>query len=75
MVEIIKKKIKIYGINKTLISWRKTDGSLSSDIIQKFYDAYVVYKKIESKNFLITSFYVFRLSIFYLIKKISQKIF
>ena len=74
-LKLSKKKIKIYGINKTLISWRKTEDSLSSDIFQKFYDAYVIYKKIENKNFLITSFYVFRLSIFYLIKKISQKIF
>ena len=71
----ISKVTKIYGINKTLLSWRKTDNSLSSDVSQKFYDAYKVYKNIENKNALITIFLVLRLSIFYLIKKISQKLF
>ena len=71
----LSKITKIYGINKTLLSWRKTDNSLSSDVSQKFYDAYKVYKNIENKNALITIFLVLRLSIFYLIKKISQKLF
>ena len=71
----LSKVTKIYGINKTLLSWRKTDNSLSSDVSQKFYDAYKVYKNIENKNALITIFLVLRLSIFYLIKKISQKLF
>ena len=62
-------------LTKRLYHGEKLRTLLSSDIFQKFYDAYVIYKKIENKNFLITSFYVFRLSIFYLIKKISQKIF
>ncbi len=66
---------KIYGINKTLLNWRKTENSLSSNITQKFRDAFKVYKKIENKNFLITVFYVFRLSLYFVFKKFKQKIF
>ena len=71
----ISKISEIHGINKKLLYWRKTKNSLSSDIIQKFYDAYIVYKKIENKNFFVTSFYVVRLSIYFVIKRIKQKIF
>ena len=71
----LSKITSIYGIDKDLLLWRKTNNSLSSNIIQKLSDAIVVYKKIENKNFLITFFYVLRLSTFYVIKKIKQKIF
>jgi len=70
----ISKISEIYGINKKLLSWRKTENSLSSNILQKIYDAYIVYKKIEKKNSLITIFYVIRLSMYYLFKKINQKL-
>jgi teichuronic acid biosynthesis glycosyltransferase TuaG len=70
----LSKRIKIYGINKFLLSWRKTENSLSSNISQKIKDAFIVYKKIENKNFLVTCFFVLRLSIYYLIKRINQKI-
>ena len=63
----ISKITKIYGINKSLLSWRKTDNSLSSNTLQKIYDAYTVYNQIEKKNFFITSFFVLRLSIFFFI--------
>ncbi len=69
----ISRLTKIYGINKTLLSWRKTKNSLSSDLIQKLIDAYYVYKKVVNKNFLITIFFVIRLSINFLIKKLKQK--
>ena len=52
----ISRLTKIYGINKTLLSWRKTKNSLSSDLTQKLIDAYYVYKKVVNKNFLITIF-------------------
>ena len=71
----ISKTLKIYGINKKLLQWRKTKNSLSSSTLQKFYDAFNVYNQIENKNFFITCFYVFRLSIYYIIKKIRQRIF
>ncbi len=70
----LSKITKIYGIQKSLLLWRKTENSLSSNTLQKFLDAYEVYKKIENKNFFITCFFVLRLSIFYLIKKIYQKL-
>ena len=71
----LSKSYEIYGINKSLLNWRKVDNSLSDNIMQKITDAYRVYKDIKNKNFFITSLYVIRLSIFYLIKKIKQKIF
>tara|TARA_B100001093_G_scaffold207128_1_gene199077 strand:+ start:1472 stop:2230 length:759 start_codon:yes stop_codon:yes gene_type:complete len=71
----ISKISEIYGINKKLLYWRKTKNSLSSNILQKFYDAFNVYKQTENKNFLISFFYVFRLSTYYVIKKIRQKTF
>jgi teichuronic acid biosynthesis glycosyltransferase TuaG len=71
----LSKILEIHGVNKKLLYWRKTKNSLSSNILQKFYDAFIVYNQIENKNLLITFFYVFRLSIFYVIKKIRQKIF
>ena len=69
----ISKITKIYGINKSLLFWRKTDNSLSSNILQKIYDAYIVYDKIEKKNFFITSFFVLRLSTFFYLKKLNKK--
>tara|TARA_Y100001935_G_C17183466_1_gene446348 strand:- start:153 stop:908 length:756 start_codon:yes stop_codon:yes gene_type:complete len=71
----ISKTSQIYGINKKLLYWRKTKNSLSSNTLQKFYDAFNVYNQTENKNFLITFFYVFRLSVYYVIKKIRQKTF
>ena len=70
----ISKKYEIYGINKKLLDWRNADNSLSSNIVQKFTDAYAVYKNVENQNFIITALYVIRLSIYYIIKKIKQKI-
>ena len=70
----LSKITKIYGIDKYLLSWRNTENSLSSNVLQKIKDAFIVYEKIENKNILITCFFVFRLSVYYLIKKINQKI-
>jgi|TARA_B110001450_G_C17651622_1_gene493534 teichuronic acid biosynthesis glycosyltransferase TuaG len=68
------KKTDIYGLKKYLVSWRKTDMSLSSNTFQKLKDAFKVYNIIENKSFLISIIYVVRLSIYYSIKKIKQKI-
>lgn len=69
----ISKREVIHGINKKLINWRKTENSLSSDIIQKLIDAFIVFDKVEKQNFFITFYYVIRLSIYYIFKKIKQK--
>ncbi len=70
----ISKSNKIYGINKKLLNWRSAENSLSSNIKQKFTDAYTVFKNIENQNFIITVFYVIRLSIYYVIKRVKQKV-
>ena len=71
----LSKILEIYVITKKLLYWRKTENSLSSNTLQKFYDAFIVYNQTENKNFLIIFFYVFRLSLNYVLKKIKQKIF
>ena len=44
-LRLSKKNVKMLGINKTLTQWRKTNDSLSSSIIQKLKDAFIVYNK------------------------------
>ena len=39
----IAKKMPIYGLNKQLVLWRKTENSLSSNTIQKIIDAFDIY--------------------------------
>jgi teichuronic acid biosynthesis glycosyltransferase TuaG len=57
-----KKNVKMLGINKTLISWRKTENSLSSSTIQKVKDAFIVYNKYMEFNPLKSIYLVFILS-------------
>ena len=65
---ILKKKIIIGGFNKTLTTWRKLDGSLSSSVIQKLKDGFIVYNKYMKFNFLKSLFYLLILSINFLKK-------
>lgn len=69
---IARKKIKIYGINKNLVYWRKINNSLSSSFFQKIFDAYRVYYKL-NKSFIFSCYSVVKLSFFYILKKIKQK--
>ena len=64
----ISKKNIIYGINKDLTLWRKTKDSLSSDLFQKFYDAFDIYYNQEKFNIMKSIFKVFVLSLNYLKK-------
>ena len=68
-IKLSKKKIKMLGINETLASWRKTNNSLSSSIIQKLKDAFLVYNYHLKFNFLKSLILVFLLSINSLTKK------
>ena len=68
-IKLSKKKIKMLGINETLASWRKTNNSLSSSIIQKLKDAFLVYNHHLKFNFLKSLILVFLLSINSLTKK------
>ena len=47
----------IYGFNKTLLTWRKNENSLSSSTIRKLIDGFTVYHRYQKYNFL-KSFYL-----------------
>jgi hypothetical protein len=67
---LLKKKIKIVGINKSLSSWRSTPNSLSSSIFQKIFDAFKVYYLEEKFTLSVSFFRVLVLSFNALKKKI-----
>lgn len=67
---ILKTKF-FFGIKKKLVSWRKLDNSLSSPILQRFKDAFIMYSMHSKNLFLINAYYTLRLSIYALIKKIK----
>ncbi len=69
-LKLSKKMILIHGINKNLTKWRKVNNSLSDNIIQKILDAFKVYFLQEKKGFFASLFFVIRLSLYALKKKI-----
>ena len=70
----ITKTMNIYGLNQNLTRWRKLNDSLSSDIYQKFKDAYLVYRYQEKFNILKSIYMVFSLSFNFVLKNINSKI-
>ena len=60
---LIKKGLKFLPVKKVLSSWRRTDNSLSSNIMQKISDAFKVFYRIEKKNLIISIISVVILSI------------
>ena len=50
----LSRKKNIYGLNKELSSWRKLDNSLSSNTLQKIFDAFDIYYRQEKFNFIIS---------------------
>jgi len=68
-LKILLKGIKIGGLDEKLVYWRKLDNSLSSNSIQKIYDAFKVYNTYMKFNVLKSLYFVFCLSFNY-IKKI-----
>ena len=50
-LKILKKNIKIYGLDENLAIWKKTNYSLSSSTIQKIIDGFIVYYKYMNFNF------------------------
>ncbi len=70
-LKLSQKKIKIYGIKKKMVYWRKLDNSLSSNFIQKIKDGYKVYRIYLKKNILESYLRLFVLSLNFLRKKIS----
>lgn len=67
-LEIINKIKYLVAINRPLVKWRKLEDSLSSSVFQKLIDAFKLYHIHRKKNFLLSVFFVIRLS-FYAVKK------
>ena len=68
-LKITKNNINLKGLNLYLAKWRKLSNSLSSNTIQKLIDGFRVYNQYMGYNKLISIYYLFLLSINYLIKK------
>ena len=62
-LRILKKNIKIGGLQKNLMCWRKLDNSLSSSVIQKMKDGYYVYNKFMKFNLFKSLYLLFLLSL------------
>ena len=69
-LNIAKNDIKIFGLNKKLVKWRKLSNSLSSIFLQKIFDGYRVYKNYMKFDIKKSFYYLIRLSFYALIKKI-----
>ena len=61
--------VRMMGLQENLTSWRKLSDSLSSSIFQKILDGYKVYRVYLKLNIVKSLFYLFFLSINFLIKK------
>jgi teichuronic acid biosynthesis glycosyltransferase TuaG len=70
---LAKKNIKISGINKILVSWRKNPSSLSSSTFQKIKDAFKIYYEIEKFSFLYSIYRVFVLCFNFVVKDIKSR--
>ena len=67
-LELAKKNVKFYGINRSLTQWKKLNDSLSSNFFQKLKDGFVVYNKHMRYDIFTSSYYLLRLSLNYLFK-------
>ena len=68
-LKITEKGKKIYGLNKILLSWNKSENSLSSSLFRKLIDGFIVYKRYRKYNFLKSIFFLTILSLNFLKKK------
>jgi len=68
-LKLLQKNIKIYGLNEILTYWSRSNSSLSSSTIQKLIDGFSVYYKYMNFNYLKSIYYLFCLSINFLLKK------
>ena len=60
---ILKRNIKIGGLNKNLTKWRKLDNSLSSSIFQRLKDGFTLYNDYMKFSILKSFLYLFILSV------------
>ena len=70
-LSLAKNNIIIFGIKDCLVSWRKSKDSLSSSTFQKIYDGYKVYKVYLQYSTLKSFYFLFRLSLNFILKKIK----
>ena len=68
-LKLLQKNTKIYGLNEILTFWSRSNSSLSSSTIQKLIDGFRVYYKYMNFNYLKSIYYLFCLSINFLLKK------
>ena len=67
-LKLAKKGLEFKLIDIELTSWRKLDKSLSSSVLQKLKDGYLVYSEFMKFNFLKSFYYLIRLSIYSLMR-------
>ena len=70
-LSLAKNDIVIFGIKDCLVSWRKSKDSLSSSTFQKIYDGYKVYKVYLQYSRLKSFYFLFRLSLNFILKKLK----
>ena len=68
-LKLSKRNIKMEGITKTLMYWRKTDNSLSSSVTQKLKDAFSIYNRHLNLSIIKSTYHVLLLSMNFLRKR------
>ncbi len=68
-LKLAKNANNFYGIDRRLSQWRRLDNSLSSNTLQKIFDAYKVYNKYMNYNKIFSFICLLRLSFNYFLKK------
>ena len=71
-LKIAKKENELYGINNNLLLWRSVKNSLSDSFFQKLFDAFRIYRLSEKYSIITSIYFVIRLSLFALIKKLDM---
>jgi teichuronic acid biosynthesis glycosyltransferase TuaG len=74
-LNIAKKNINFFGLNKKLSAWRRLSNSLSSNFFQKFCDGYLVYYKYMKYNSVKSIYCLIVLSGYYLKKRFYEFIY
>jgi len=69
-LKITKENIYAYKLDECLVVWNKVKNSLSSNFLQKISDAFKVYYKYEKFSILKSLYYLFKLSLYSLKRKI-----
>ena len=68
-IKLAENKVRMFGLEEPLGSWRKSKESLSSSTLQKLFDGYKVYRIYLKYNVIKSLVYLFILSINFLLKK------